>query len=71
MSGYTCPRCVRTFGGLTGFDKHQEWDYGNSDGPSLICNDPARMLRRNGSHMFKLDDRGRWVLLVGKAHPHA
>lgn len=71
MSGFTCASCKRVFGGLTGFDKHQSWYIGVYGTMQLACHDPATLKRKNGAYMFKQDDQGRWVLLVGKVHPHA
>ena len=80
---FTCSACERTFGGLTGFDKHQRWTLGKHsmfdlcDGCPmctnlrLTCQDPATMTRRDGSPLFKLDARNRWVLNTAKPHPHA
>lgn len=70
-----CCACNRAFGGLTGFDAHQDWQpIGFGPLPNdryLTCRDPATMTRRDGSRMFKQDSKGRWCLLVGKKHPHA
>lgn len=45
MAKSECAQCGRVFGGLTGFDAHQDWHVWKSLGPELrlVCRDPAEL----------------------------
>jgi len=56
MAWSQCASCGETFTSLTGFDRHQDWDYKRR--PMLICREPSSIgmiQRNNGMWSIPLD----------------